>query len=177
MTRDVDVALEKDLAELANGSTWLMADRLVDAFPPDEYGNAEHGTKTDLWKALDALSDALRHDYGIDLKVKTLSNYRATALAWPEGARAPSAPYRVHEMAKARPDRVKLVEKLIRKHGGRLTERQFRDWKAAQHPQMPEPWVIRIERRLRAIVNEAHSPAARLEVADILDRLSIEFRG
>jgi hypothetical protein len=176
MTADVDVALEKDLAELVNGSTWHTADRLVEAFPVAEYGESVHGAHTNLYAELDVLSDALRRDYGIELKVPTLAQYRATAVAWPDHTRVQSAPYRVHEMMRVRADRVKRLERLVRKHGGRLTERQYRTWKAEQNPKPVEPWLAAIERRLRTVVRAADSPAARTEVAAVLERLARELR-
>jgi len=166
----------KRLAELVDGTPWAMADLLLETFPVDEWGDAAHGTHTGLRVELDDYEDELRRDFGVELKAKTMREMRATAIAWPEAARAASAPYAVHRALRARSDRVGVLTKLVKRHHGHVTWRQFRDWQDTNRPKVPVPWSASMERRLRRVIADAETPAARRVVADLLDQLAGELR-
>jgi hypothetical protein len=170
----VDPGFEKELADLVDGSPWHMADRLLEEFPLDEYGNTV-GRKSGLWAELDAYEDALRADYGIELRATTMRTYRSVAIAWTEGARAPSAPFKAHELLRGRENRVAILNKLSQRHGY-VTAQMVRNWVADQKPGRHQTWEQIMERRLRRIAAEAKTPEARIALADLFDRVAAELR-
>lgn len=104
----VKPAVVKQLAELVDGDSWVIADLLAEEFPPDEWGEAEHGTKTGLYEALREYEIALAQEHGVEMKASTLRISRATALAWPDELRRSSASFQVHKMLRGE-DRFKRI--------------------------------------------------------------------
>jgi hypothetical protein len=172
----INSGFEKELAELVDGTPWRMADRILEEFPAgSEFGDGSHGRKTGLYAVLDEYEEALRRDYGIELRVKTMLDYRATAIAWPDAGRTASAPYGAHRKLNGRPNRVQILERLAKRHGY-VTENMVRNWISEQKPAKFESWMDRIERRLRHTLHDAQTPEAREAVADLLETLAGEMR-
>lgn len=171
----IDAGFEKELAELVNGPPWQMADRLAERFSVDDYGEAR-GVRNELYQALDEYEEALRHDYGIELKVSTMAVARQTAMAWPDRTRVQSAPFSVHRDLRARPDRVAILNRLVKRHKGHVSYQQLRDWKADQNPKPVEPWLAMVERRGRAVASLAKTPEAKVAVAEVFDRIGADLR-
>jgi hypothetical protein len=156
---DVDPEVVKRLAELVDGDAWSIADYLVEQFPIDEYGDAEHGTNTGLRLALDRYQGALYEQYGVELRSSTMRGYRATALRWPEAERSASASFGAHDRLRG-PDRFDRMRRYLRANGGHaLSARTVRRMRADESPGKPplvfeERMRLAIERAVRRVLLE-----------------------
>jgi hypothetical protein len=94
MPDGVDPDVLKRIAELVDGDTWVLADFLADAFSEERYpvSDANNGLYDDLAK----YERTALVEHGVEVKASTMRKYRATAIAWPRGARAPRASFKVH---------------------------------------------------------------------------------
>jgi hypothetical protein len=93
----LDPRVVEELVELSDGTSWRKADRLVELFPVEEYGEADHGKNSGLYDEFNAYSDALRREHGIEWEPNRMRHQRATAIAWPDVERQTSTSYSVHE--------------------------------------------------------------------------------
>lgn len=185
----IDHYVLERIAQLVDGDSWALADFLVDEFPPDRFGNAEHGTNTGLRAALEDAEDGLRLEYGIEYKATTLSRYRATAIAWPDGTRVPSAPFVVHKMIRGANREQEMARYLKRNKGRPLTERAVQRFRADDRPKAPVPWDVAARKRIESTVRtilavtakrddwwETANPKARTQVAAMLTELARDIR-
>lgn len=156
----VEPGLLKRMADLVDGDAWEMADLLAEKFPEDEYGSPGDHAKTGLHEELVDYEMALIDEYGIDqLKANTMRIYRATALAWPDDARASSVPFVVCQRFRGE-KRFEQVERYLRKNKGKpLTLRAAMRYRTAEagsgHVRTWEEQVARrIERAAKAALLE-----------------------
>jgi hypothetical protein len=150
----IDRDFEKRLAELVDGDVWTLADELAERYPADEYDGDAAG-RNGLHAELLDYSNALREDYGIKLGVQTMRKCRATALAWGRGTRAPCAPYKVHELLRSVSGREQLINKLVKRNGGRLTVADVQRWREDNHPKPLVSWEDRFDRQIRRALKQA----------------------
>lgn len=174
---DVDADLVKRLAELVDGDGWEVADLLADRFPPEEYG-AGGSANTELYAQLEAASDALRREHGVELKVGTMRRYRATALGWPRGARAPRASFAAHDRLRGDDRHERMARYLKRNKGRSLSVRDIARYRVDDNPTPPVPWEEATRKRLASAVSSAlgqhPTGEAREAVAAMLHQLANE---
>lgn len=104
----------KELVELSDGDSWHKADRLVELFPVDEWGEAEEHTKTGLRAELKEYETKLRNQYGVEWPMNSMRIERATSIKWPEEQRCSSTSYSVHRMLRGE-DRFSQMQKYLKK--------------------------------------------------------------
>lgn len=146
----------KRLAELIDGDEWETGDLLVEAFPPDEYGELGDKTNTGLYRELQDYAWELEREHGIELKVSTMRIYRATALAWPDDTRVSSAPFIVHRLLLG-DDRLQRMERYRKKAKGQpLTRRAVARYRAEDRPKRQAvPWEAQVARTIEAAAKRA----------------------
>ena len=191
MAEHVDPDVLKRIADLTDGEMWELADFLVEQFPSDEYGDAEHGTKTGLHAALDDAEEGLRREYGIEVKASQLRNVRATALAWPDAERSASAPFTVHQLIRGGNRQAEMTRYFKRNNGRPLTMRVVRRFRSEDKNKAPIPWDVMALKRITSTVRslllggivtkredwwEAAGPKDRAAVAAMLQDLATKVR-
>jgi hypothetical protein len=176
---DVDADLVKRLAELVDGDGWEVADLLAERFPPEEYPEDSSG-RNELHATLDAASDALRREHGVELKVDTMRTYRATSLAWPRGTRVPRASFAAHRGLRGDDGPDRMARYLKRNKGRPLSQRDIARYRADDNPKPPVPWEEAARKRLgaavRSVLGQNPTAEAREVVAAILHELANEVR-
>jgi hypothetical protein len=152
---EVDHDLVKRLAELVDGDGWEIADLLVEKFSVEQYGDGGKAN-SELYEALDAAEDALRKEHGVELKVSTLRQHRATAIAWPHDARSSSASYVAHQRLRGK-DRYDLMQRYLKRNQGRpLSKRDVQRYRADDKgPGLVLTPEERFEKRVRSTVKSA----------------------
>jgi len=146
-------------------ATWDFADAIVEDVPEGAPGAPLHDGSR---QALRLLAEQLGRA-GFDYAVNTLSQDRATALAWPEETRVhKGATFSVHRELRSREDRTAVLSKLINQHGGRVTRKQVRIWKQEQQPPKFRSWSDTMRDRIKAVARQAATPEAKEELAGLL---------
>jgi len=153
---EVNADLVKRLAELVDGDQWVMADLLVEAFPPDEWGDAKTSVNTGIRSALDEYEHVLYAEHGVDLKASTMRSYRATALAWPGEIRISAASFHAHRAITGE-DRQERMERYLKRNGGKaLSYRMIRRYRGEEKPaKAPLPWEQQVRRRIESAARKA----------------------
>jgi hypothetical protein len=168
----VDSDFVKELAELIDGDAWIMADRLAERFPPEEWGDGSKA-RSGLYHELEEYSEALVKQHGVEVKPSHLRNVRMTAVAWPHADRSARAPFTVHYMLRGE-DRFDRMERYLRKSKGPLTKRRVRSLIAEDQPKKPIiPWEERIETKLVNILTyETLGGKAKIKRPDCWEEVS-----
>jgi hypothetical protein len=161
-------------------ATWDFADAIVKDVPADdvERSTSSHA-KDGSQQALRLLAEQLARA-GFDYSVIGLSQRRATALAWPEDTRVhEGAGFTVHRELRGRDDRIEVLRKLMRQHGGKVTQRQVRTWKQEQNPPKFRSWSDTQRDNIAALIKRAApgAPEAKEELAGLLMAAARELLG
>lgn len=101
-----------DIARLVAGDQWAAGDWLAKRFPESKY--PRKNANTGLHKDLEQLSVNAAKYVGVEVKPDVLRQLRATAIAWPDGARAPSVSFRVHSRLRGKADREEVIGEIVR---------------------------------------------------------------
>ena len=147
---------------------WEFADALVHDFPPEQYPNEGAGHSNGLNPALRLHSETMARE-GLSYSPSSLKQYRGTSLAWSKDTRVTfGAGFTVHRELRGRDDRVELLGRLIKQHGGKVTQKQVRTWKREQQPQKFRSWSDQMRARIKAVAKQAETSGAREEMAGLL---------
>src|SRR5262245_41231307 len=109
------VKLGREALAAETSAQWKLGDYALQVCPLD----AKHLHNQQLEK-LERYAD----DLGVSFE--TLRAYRATAAAWPDDTRVSSdkASWKVHQYLQGKPDRIQIIERLLRAGKGRVTVNQ-----------------------------------------------------
>lgn len=162
-------------------ASWDFADALVEDVPASDtrvsLGGSSRGGRDESHQALRLLAEHLTRA-GFDYSVNSLRQYRATALAWPADTRVhEGAGFTVHRELRGQEDPPAVLAKLMRQHGGRVTQKQVRTWKREQQPQKFQSWSDLMRNRIHLVVKQAETPEAKEEMAALLMAAAQELLG
>lgn len=143
----------KRIAELVDGDAWILADLLVEVFPPEEFGEAGSSATTGLHAELEEYQTELATEYGVELKANTMRRYRTTALAWPRDRRRSRASFAAHKELRGE-NRFKQMDDYLGRMGGQALSprhvRRFKSQKNRTKQQLPD-WSDQVRRQIDAL--------------------------
>ncbi len=149
-------------------ATWEFADAIVEDVPDEVARSTSSHVKDGSRQKLKLLAEQLNRA-GFDYSAVGLAQRRATALAWPEATRVhQGAGFTVHRELRGRDDRVEVLHRLMKQHGGKVTQKQVRTWKQEQNPPAFRSWSDMMRDRIKAVARQAETPEAREEMASLL---------
>jgi hypothetical protein len=160
-------------------ATWDFADAIVADVPPEKGDTrvSPSGVKDGSRQACKLLAESLSRA-GFDYSASSLRQYRATALAWPEDTRIhEGAGFTVHRELRGQDDPPATLARLMKQHGGRVTQKQVRNWKREQQPQKFQSWSDLMRNRIHSVVKQAETPEAKEEMAALLMAAARELLG
>jgi hypothetical protein len=159
-------------------ATWDFADAVVADVPgEDDARSSSSHTNDGSHQALRLLAESLSRA-GFDYSVNALRQYRATSLAWPEDTRVhEGAGFTVHRELRGQDDPPAVLAKLMKQHGGKVTQRQVRTWKQEQNPPKFRSWSDMMLGRIKAVTKQAETPEAKAEMAALLRAVAQELDG
>lgn len=123
------------------GEPWAAADWLAEHFPEADYPRTHASNQ--LHADLERCRRRIAQELGDELNTDTLRTYRATAIAWPDGVRTPSATFGAHEKLRGRRDRVEAMAQYVkrarREESTHLQRRHVLRYRAEERGPRPGP--------------------------------------
>jgi hypothetical protein len=142
-------------------------------------GGSSRGGRDESHQALRLLAEQLTRA-GFDYSASSLRQYRSTSLAWPEDTRVhEGAGFTVHRELRGQDDPPATLRKLMKQHGGKVTQKQVRTWKQEQNPPKFRSWSDTQRDQIKALIKRAApgAPEAKEELANLLMAAARELLG